>query len=219
MLIMNKEILRLLAALLCGFVIGIDRGLKRRGAGIRTHILVCIGSAVVMLISEKLIEMYPQYVGDVGRLGAQVISGVGFLGVGTIIVTGNKHIRGLTTAAGLWATACIGLAIGIGYYTVAVIATVLIMFTFRVLGAVDGYLHRHSVLRDYYIEIKGENGIMEILNLTNALGFKLGDIEIKKSNVNANNASLLISIEGKNHDDFIHKLNELPFVEYIEIRS
>ena len=105
---------RLALAILTGTVIGIDRGLKRRGAGIKTHALVCLGSALVMLTSEYMSMNFEQKA-DLARLGAQVISGVGFLGVGTILVTEKQRVRGLTTAAGLWACACVGLAIGIGF--------------------------------------------------------------------------------------------------------
>ena len=92
---------RLALAILTGTVIGIDRGLKRRGAGIKTHALVCLGSALVMLTSEYMSMNFDQKA-DLARLGAQVISGVGFLGVGTILVTEKQRVRGLTTAAGLW---------------------------------------------------------------------------------------------------------------------
>ena len=91
---------RLALAILTGTVIGIDRGLKRRGAGIKTHALVCLGSALVMLTSEYMSMNFDQKA-DLARLGAQVISGVGFLGVGTILVTEKQRVRGLTTAAGL----------------------------------------------------------------------------------------------------------------------
>ncbi|SEU08285.1 MgtC/SapB family protein [Enterocloster clostridioformis] len=105
---------RLALAILTGTVIGIDRGLKRRGAGIKTHSLVCLGSTLVMLTSEYMAMNFDQKA-DLARLGAQVISGVGFLGVGTILVTEKQRIKGLTTAAGLWTCACVGLAIGIGF--------------------------------------------------------------------------------------------------------
>ena len=88
--------LRLLLALIVGLVVGIDRELKRRGAGIKTHVLVCLGAAAVMITSEYLFVKFGGDL-DLSRMGAQVISGVGFLGVGTIIVTGRNQVRGLTT--------------------------------------------------------------------------------------------------------------------------
>ena len=94
--------IRLVFSLLVGMIIGIDRAMKRRSAGIKTHVLVCMGSALVMLTSEYLVRTFPDTKSDLTRMGAQVISGVGFLGVGTIMITGRNQIRGLTTAACLW---------------------------------------------------------------------------------------------------------------------
>ena len=214
---LDKEILRLLVAMLCGLSIGTERGLKRRGAGIRTHILVCIGSAVVMLISEKMLEIHPEYISDVSRMGAQVISGIGFLGVGTIIVTGNNQIRGLTTAAGLWTTACIGLAVGIGYFKVAILATVIILLTLRFLGKADDYIHEHSVLKYYYIEITENSSITEILEIVNNLNLRIENIEIKRSKFDQDDTAIVISVEGKKHTEFIEKIEKLECIKYIEI--
>lgn len=131
----NYEILfKICIAILIGGIIGYERESKNRPAGLRTHILVCVGAAVVSIIQLKIVEdtlslviKYPKLTGmlgtDMGRLGAQVISGVGFLGVGTIIRT-RGSVKGLTTAASIWVTACIGLAVGLGYYFVSFTATI-----------------------------------------------------------------------------------------------
>lgn len=115
---------RLLLAAICGGVLGLERTRKKRPAGMRTYMLVCIGAAIIMMTAQF---MNQRWGGDVGRLPAQVISGIGFLGAGTIMMTKHYRILGLTTAAGLWAAACIGLAIGIGFYYGAIITTVLLM--------------------------------------------------------------------------------------------
>ncbi len=112
---------RLALSLLCGGVLGFERERKGRAAGFRTYMLVCMGATLVMLTNQYIHDYTGT--GDIARLGAQVISGIGFLGAGTIIVTGRNHIKGLTTAAGLWASACIGLAIGIGFYFGAIIGS------------------------------------------------------------------------------------------------
>lgn len=140
---------RLALAILTGTVIGIDRGLKRRGAGIKTHALVCLGSALVMLTSEYMSMNFEQKA-DLARLGAQVISGVGFLGVGTILVTEKQRVRGLTTAAGLWACACVGLAIGIGFVEGAVYTLVFIVVVLRLLNKIDIFYRN---MRKYLIFI------------------------------------------------------------------
>lgn len=138
-------IIRLLLSVIIGGVVGYDREYKNRPAGFRTHILVCIGSTVAALIEiqsidliMKQVEMNPELIGmlkiDLGRLSAQVISGVGFLGAGTII-RNNGSVKGLTTAASIWAVACVGLAIGMGLYTISILSTFAILMALIFLKA------------------------------------------------------------------------------------
>ena len=127
---------RMLLAVVCGAAIGFERSYKNRPAGFRTHILVCIGAASASMtgIYLYLVRGLPT---DISRLGAQVVSGLGFIGAGTIIVTRSRTVKGLTTAAGLWATGTIGLALGAGFYEGGIVATALVLFTetlFSVLG-------------------------------------------------------------------------------------
>ena len=119
-----QAILRIILASLFGALIGVEREHAKRPAGLRTHVLVCVGSCLVMLTSEFIYRNYHVFSPnmDVARLGAQVISGVGFLGAGTIIRNGNT-VKGLTTAASIWAVACVGIATGIGFYSGAIITT------------------------------------------------------------------------------------------------
>jgi putative Mg2+ transporter-C (MgtC) family protein len=124
-----SSLFSLLLAVLLGGVIGFERAGKNHDAGLRTHILVCLGSATVMVLSRYIHREFGM--GDISRLGAQVISGIGFLGMGSIIITGDK-IKGLTTAAGLWTTACVGLVVGMGYHLIAV--TVVFLMIFVILG-------------------------------------------------------------------------------------
>ena len=121
--------IRTILALLCAGVIGSDRNLHGAAAGMRTHILVCIGAMLAMSTGQFTFLMYGA--GDPTRIGAQVVSGIGFLGAGSIIVTRSNRISGLTTAAGLWASACIGLAIGVGFYEGALVGTVAVYVTER----------------------------------------------------------------------------------------
>lgn len=125
-------ILRLLVAGLLGFLIGIDREYRAKEAGVRTHYLVALGSALLMIVSQWGFGDIAGYKGDPGRIAAQVVSGIGFLGAGAIMVH-SEFIRGLTTAAGLWVVAGIGLAVGAGLYAVGVACTVLAFFGMEVL--------------------------------------------------------------------------------------
>jgi uncharacterized membrane protein YhiD involved in acid resistance len=142
-------LLRLGFAVFCGGVIGLERGRKRRPAGFRTHMLVCLGAALAMLISQYLSMMEKDFWSvltsfvantDVSRLGAQVINGIGFLGAGTIIVTGRQEVKGLTTAAGLWASACMGLTIGAGFVEGAFFGCILISFTIIVFSRLERFI-------------------------------------------------------------------------------
>jgi putative Mg2+ transporter-C (MgtC) family protein len=123
-----EALIRILIALACGGIIGYEREHKNRPAGLRTHMLVCIGAALVMIVSQYLFTKYSPGVTDPARLGAQVISGIGFLGAGTII-RDRFSVKGLTTAATLWVVACIGLAVGSGYYLMGIIVTGIIFLT------------------------------------------------------------------------------------------
>jgi putative Mg2+ transporter-C (MgtC) family protein len=131
--------LRLLLAILAGGAIGYEREFKNRPAGFRTHILVCVGAAVISMIQVttidqtiQIIQQNPQMAqalkADIGRLGAQVITGIGFLGAGTII-TEKRSVKGLTTAASIWVVACIGLAIGLGYYSLSILSVISVFIT------------------------------------------------------------------------------------------
>ena len=120
-----------LAAVLAG-IIGYEREHVQRNAGMRTHILVAIGAALVMCSGEFLMYQFPNSSIDPARIGAQVVSGIGFLCAGTIIKEGIS-VRGLTTASSLWCVSCVGLAAGTGNYVVAIATTILILIVLRVL--------------------------------------------------------------------------------------
>ena len=122
-------LLRIFVSIALGAILGIERGLKNRPAGLRTYILVCMGSCIVMLTNQYVYAAYNT--GDPVRMAAQVVSGIGFLGAGSIIVTKQNQIKGLTTAAGLWAAAAVGLAIGIGLYEVALVGGLSILIILR----------------------------------------------------------------------------------------
>ena len=140
---MVSVLVRLLLAMLMGGLVGVERGRKRRAAGFRTYMLVCIGAALTMLLGQYQSHMLAtqwadtaKQVGmnaDMTRFGAQVINGIGFLGAGTIVLTGRREVKGLTTAAALWACACMGLAIGAGFYECVLLGLILIFLCIRLL--------------------------------------------------------------------------------------
>lgn len=171
--------LKLLLALICGGILGIDRGRKNRPAGFRTYMLVCVASAMVMITNEYIATKYG---GDPSRMGAQVISGIGFLGAGTIIVTGRNRVKGLTTAAGLWASACIGLTIGIGYYSGAIVGCLMIFVAMELLHGLEKNLMYKTKEMTLYVEFSNTTDIGKFLKFIKSNGLKVSDMELIKSN-------------------------------------
>ncbi len=171
-------IVRLALALFLGGIIGLERERKRRPAGFRTHMLVCLGSALTILISQ-----YLQYKGlalDVTRLAAQVISGIGFLGAGTIIVTGRQQVKGLTTAAGLWTAACMGLAIGAGFYEGALLTCAVILIANTAFTRIEGKLLATARTMNIYVQFNQSDDVSQVLALLKEKGLRIIDVEISK---------------------------------------
>lgn len=153
-------IVRILLAMLLGGIIGIEREKSKRPAGFRTHILVCVGASMTALIG-LFIWYQMGDVTDPVRISAQVISGIGFLGVGTILVKEHDHITGLTTAAGLWTTAAIGIACGYGFYIAALVGTLVVTVTSAILFKLEkGTRKRNSVI-SIYLELEGTECVNE----------------------------------------------------------
>ena len=211
---------RMAFAVLLGGVIGLERGLKRRPAGMRTYMLVCLGSTLVMITNEYMATVFQT--GDPARMGAQVISGIGFLGAGTIIITRDRQVRGLTTAAGLWASACMGLAIGVGFYTGAIIGTVFIFFVTTVMHRVDAQLVRRSRALDIYVEISDSSCIYHFLEYLRENNIKVADMEIIKHTSDRQEqcqASLFISLllpARKPHLEVLAEFSKVDCVSFVE---
>lgn len=169
-------LLRLCLAILCGGIIGIERGRKGRTAGFRTHVLVCMGSTLTVLTNQYMIQVFGN--GDPARLGAQVINGIGFLGAGTILVTGQQKVKGLTTAAGLWASACMGLAVGAGFYECVGLAFLLIFLVVHLLPAVELYIVENAKNMNIYVEFQSLDNVAEIINRIKAKDVTIYEVEV-----------------------------------------
>lgn len=211
-------IFRLLVAMGAAIVIGMDRGAKRRGAGVKTHVLVCLSAALVMLTGEYI---YMNFHGnlDVSRLGAQVISGVGFLGVGTIVITGRNQVRGLTTAAGLWACACIGLAAGIGFISGALAMCFLVMFTLRVMTRLDYYLLKHSKIFDIFIEFESIHDVSLFIAEMRQNEMKVASLEINKAELSQGGISAIATVEvadSAKRASFMNDIRRMKGVKFVE---
>ena len=212
---------RLLLAMILGGIIGLERGIKRRPAGMRTYMLVCIGSALVMITSQYLTRDYP--FSDPARMGAQVISGIGFLGVGTIIITRDRQVRGLTTAAGLWASACMGLAIGVGFYSGALIAMAVIFFVTTVMQKLDNELIRRIRNIEIYMEVVDPTHIHKVLDYLKDSEFTVTNMEVLRPKYAKNNPETTIGLHislsmpsRKVHYEVISKIGKHESVSFVE---
>ena len=185
---MASVLLRLTLAVVCGGLIGVNREHKRRPAGFRTYMMVCMGAALSMILGQyedtmlhTLLSGAFEAVGqptDVTRFGAQVINGIGFLGAGTILVTGQQKVKGLTTAAGLWASACMGLAVGAGFYECVGLAFLLIFLVVHLLPAVELYIVENAKNMNIYVEFQSLDNVAEIINRIKAKDVTIYEVEV-----------------------------------------
>lgn len=208
--------LRLVLALFCGGIIGFQRGRKNHPAGLRTHALVCIGAASAMIVNQY-IAFYTGNGSDMARMGAQVISGIGFLGAGTVIFTGKSQVKGLSTAAGLWASACMGLAIGIGYYEAGIIMCLLILIVLVWFNKLDESFVKTEMAINIFVEFDGRLSFGNIIKVIKANGLGVNDIsDIEKGE--GRNRAVMIELNGKNEQigNIIKELNELEGIIYAD---
>ena len=210
--------LRLILSIIFGGIIGIERGRKRHAAGLRTHIVVCMGAALVMMVSQYL-PMITSVPSDPARLGAQVISGIGFLGVGTIVVTGHKQVKGLTTAAGLWASACMGLAIGIGFYEGATLMCIALYLVLEVLNFTDEKYLKNGGNMQIYLECASSTRFSSVLKMIRTNGWHADLVEVMNAG-GENYTSMLISIshsgKGMKDETLVEGLREIEGVLFVE---
>ncbi len=206
--------LRIVAAVLVGGLLGLERGMKNRAAGLRTYMLVCVGACIIMLTNQYIFQVYGA--GDPVRMGAQVVSGIGFLGAGTIVVTRRNQIKGLTTAAGLWASAGIGLALGIGFYEAALMGGLAIFTVITLLQRMDNRMRRKNKRVDVYIELSQEVTLGDFLR-------SVREKEIEASNVqreqDADSRAYIATLKVKkrsSHQEIFDIVREIPGVAYVE---
>lgn len=219
-------VLRLLLAMLLGGLVGLDRGLRRRPAGPRTYTLVCVGAALTMVLSQYEYVMLTtdwapaaEAVGlktDVSRFGAQVINGIGFLGAGTVIATNQQKVKGLTTASGLWTAACLGLAVGAGFYECALIAFLLIVITMWALRPLEEFFIERSRNVNLYVEFHSMSDFAEVIRVIKEQDIGIFDMDIhqgKEQIVQKPNAVLYLRMAHRApHHNLITLLSDLDEV-------
>ena len=168
--------IRLALAMVVGSVIGLERGKQGRAAGLRTHILVCLGATLASMIG-LYVNTSLGFDNDPLRIAAQVISGIGFLGVGTILIKGRFQITGLTTAAGLWTVAAIGLALGVGFYSAAIVAFVLSVLTVSIIHRLEYTINKRHRRFGIYVEIVSDKDVRRTIDFLEK-NFKISDIQV-----------------------------------------
>lgn len=211
-------LLRLLASIIVGGIIGLERGMKNRPAGLRTYMLVCVGSCLIMLTNQYIFQSTGT--GDPMRLGAQVVSGIGFLGGGTIIVTKHNQIKGLTTAAGLWAAAGVGLALGIGFYEGAFAASIGIYVILTILQRLETRIQRKRRLLDVYIELDKSVQLGKLVRSVREMDIDIMDIQYEPDGTQEDGSRAFIaSLKSKKPQDhivLIDKIKSISGVSYME---
>ena len=210
-------LLRIFAAVIIGGVLGLERGMKNRPAGLRTYMLVCVGACVIMLTNQYIFQVFGS--GDPVRMAAQVVSGIGFLGAGTIIVTRRNQIKGLTTAAGLWSAAGVGLALGVGFYEAAIVGSFAVFFVMTLLQKMDNKLHRRSRQLEAYIELSSIS-LGDFLRTMRDEGIDVSDVQREHEEESADGVRAYVAtLKGKkrqNHTELMEKVLEIPGVIFVE---
>ncbi len=211
--------IRLFLATLCGSFVGWERIARHHNAGIKTFSLVSLGSAVATVLNIYLANL-PGLGADVSRIPAGVVSGIGFLGAGTILVTGRKQIKGLSTAATLWVTSCMGMAIGAGYLVAGFTCFVLLAFANIVLLQLSKRVEENSRYISIYIEVSKNHGVTKLHKLMEEQGFSIMSMtKSKEKPLQSTDTGIFIDLDlGKNrsHIELLHLFNDLEYVNYVE---
>ncbi len=209
---------RILAAVIIGGVLGLERGMKNRAAGLRTYMLVCVGSCLIMLTNQYIYQTFGA--GDPVRLGAQVVSGIGFLGAGTIIVTRRNQIKGLTTAAGLWSAAGVGLALGIGFYEAAVLGGFMIFVVMTLMQRMDDKMRRQAKTFELYVELSKTISLGDFLREVRTQDMEVSDVFRERDSETEPNVRAYIAVlktkHRKKHDEVLDILHNIHGVVYLE---
>jgi putative Mg2+ transporter-C (MgtC) family protein len=209
---------RLLLAMLLGGFVGMERGRKRRAAGFRTYMLVCIGAALTMMLGQYQAAAFESSTAsDISRYGAQVINGIGFLGAGTIILTGRREVKGLTTAAALWACACMGLAIGAGFYECVILGVILVFLCVRILPLLEIELRKRSRNLNLYMEFNAVQNVRQITNCLKQLGATVVDVEVEMEDQERSSAVFYLRLRRKlSHAEVLSAVFRLECIRKID---
>ena len=211
--------IRLIVATFFGSLIGWERVAKRHTAGIRTFALVSLGAAAATVLNVKMCEI-PGVEADVSRIPAGVISGIGFLGAGTILVTGRNQIKGLTTAASLWVCSAMGMVIGAGFLCIGVVCFLLIMIANRMLQHLSQSVEEHNRYISIYLELEKLKGVVKLRKYISETGYEMLSMnKSKEKTLLATDVALTVVLDLKKsmeHQTVLDAFNNLEYVNYVE---
>ncbi len=211
--------IRLVIATIFGGLVGWERIIKHHSAGIKTHALVSLGSASATALNIYL-ALLPGMNADVSRIPAGVVSGIGFLGAGTILVTGRKQIKGLSTAATLWVTSCMGMAIGAGYLEIGCVCLIMVGFSNILLLQLSNKVEGNSKYMSIYIEVNKNRGVGKLSRFVQDEGFTiLSMTKSKEKTIVPADTGLLVDLEldkKRDHNDVLNLLRDQEYVNYVE---
>ena len=214
----TTALIRLLMALVASGILGMERTRKLRPAGMRTYMLVCIGACSTVLAGLSLFEAYgPGF--DPARMSSQVISGIGFIGAGTIMVTPRQKVRGLTTAAGLWAVACLGINIGVGNYAVSLGVFLAMLITMLMADKLELVFYRHLKRIHVTIFITSMSILPSIREMLAPHDITLSNLEFGEA-VEGQGVALTCFLRLKkhgNHQEIIDQLEKMPGILHVEM--
>lgn len=205
-------LLRLCLAALIGGFVGWERERRGRAAGLRTHILVCLGACLSALIGVYSVDILDMG-GDPNRIAAQVISGIGFLGIGTIMVGRASQVTGLTTAAGLWTTAAVGIALGVGFYWAAILTTVLIFVAIRLLAALEHAVRKRHLHDRIYVELNTAADVAVLQMETSQWDFYIEVMPPRSGGTN--HVGVELNFPGQAPGELVSYLHTAPYILFV----
>ena len=213
-----EYLVRIFVAACLGLLIGSERKNRNKSAGIRTHVIVALGAALIMVVSKYGFMDVEK--ADAARVAAQVVSGIGFLGAGTIIVTGANQVKGLTTAAALWVNAAVGIAIGSGFYFGAVSATILVCFSSEIFRAVDRVIIGNAAHMKICIEGMNEGFLVRLLEFFKERDIRVSSV-IRTSEYKWYKKDICVIMElelkhRQSHNKLLKEIQELEGLRFVE---
>lgn len=213
----GNVMIRIIASMILGAIIGIDRGAKKRGGGARTTMTVCLGATMVMLMEQFFQHSYPGET-EPTRMAAQVISGVGFLGAGSILISGHQ-IKGLTSAASIWTCACIGLAVGCGLIDIAAILTLLWVIGLHLIPPIEDFFQKRSRYISISVEVESGKAISAVIHKIRDDGCVIDIYDVDKPKAKGQFYSVMTTIRlprNTNADEYMQSLRELKGVVTVD---